>query len=238
MISSITIERLNRAGEKIKADIQAEFDAENSKKKPNQEKLVELREKYIQVFGVDPVVKPQDDKEIQQSSFYGLTVESIDNKNGTSTEARDLNKNTSHSGLDPESSSRSEEMLNQVQHDGKPLDIGYKVFSLKDKPFIAEVTNDGGQVSFVPQNLREKTLDTLANMLCATCKPLHTKIETLITDKLYKADNEIYLLGSVDKSELEKYKDLKINVDGYSDLDLENFLNLGVTDKDNVSVVY
>ncbi|AHH46050.1 transposase [Francisella tularensis subsp. holarctica PHIT-FT049] len=58
VILSITIERLNRAGEKIKADIQAEFDAENSKKKPNQEKLVELREKYIRVFGVDPVVKP------------------------------------------------------------------------------------------------------------------------------------------------------------------------------------
>nr|AAP83349.1 unknown [Francisella tularensis subsp. novicida] len=75
-------------------------------------------------------------------------------------------------------------------------------------------------------------------MLCATCKPLHTKIETLITDKLYKAGNEIYLLGSVDKSQLEIFKDLKINVDGYSDLDLEDFLNLGVTDKDNVSVVY
>ncbi|AJI56302.1 DNA methylase family protein [Francisella philomiragia] len=169
VISSITIERLNRAGEKIKADIQAEFDAENSKSRPNQEKLAELQEK-----------------------------------------------------------------LNNITK----LDIGYKVFSLKDKPCIAEVTNDGGQVSFVPKNLREKTLDTLTNMLCATCKPLHTKIETLITDKLYKADNEIYLLGSVDKSELEKYKDLKINVDGYSDLDLENFLNLGVTDKDNVSVVY
>ncbi|ABK90358.1 site-specific DNA-methyltransferase [Francisella tularensis subsp. novicida] len=169
VISSITIERLNRAGEKIKADIQAEFDAENSKKKPNQEKLAELQEK----------------------------LENI-----------------------------------------SKLDIGYKVFSLKDKPCIAEVTNDGGQVSFVPKNLREKTLDTLANMLCATCKPLHTKIETLITDKLYKAGNEIYLLGSVDKSQLEIFKDLKINVDGYSDLDLEDFLNLGVTDKDNVSVVY
>ncbi|MDE5014901.1 transposase, partial [Francisella tularensis subsp. holarctica] len=45
VILSITIERLKCAGEKIKADIQAEFDAENSKKKPNQEKLVELREK-------------------------------------------------------------------------------------------------------------------------------------------------------------------------------------------------
>ncbi len=169
VISSITIERLNRAGEKVKADVQAEFDAENSKSRPNKERLAELQE--------------------------------------------------------------------QLENISK-LDIGYKVFSLKDKPCIAEVTNNGGQVSFVPKNLREKTLDTLANMLCATCKPLHTKIETLITDRLYKADNEIYLLGSVDKSQLEIFKDLKINVDGYSDLDLEDFLNLGVTDKDNVSVVY
>ena len=169
VISSITIERLNRAGEKIKTDVLAELEAEQSKKKPNAEKLTELQAKF------------------------------------------DNSQN---------------------------LDIGYKVFSLKDKPCIAEVTSDGGQISFVPQNLREKTLDTLANMLCATCKPLHTKIETLITDRLYKADNEIYLLGSVDKSQLEIFKDLKINIDGYSELDLEGFLNLGVTDKDNVSVVY
>ncbi|MDE4940549.1 transposase, partial [Francisella tularensis subsp. holarctica] len=74
VILSRTIERLNCAGEKIKADIQAEFDSENSKKKPNQEKLVDLREKYIRVFGVDPVFKPQEDKEIQQSTYYCLTV--------------------------------------------------------------------------------------------------------------------------------------------------------------------
>jgi adenine-specific DNA-methyltransferase len=122
--------------------------------------------------------------------------------------------------------------------EGNGLDIGYKVFSLKDKPCIKEVVKDGGQVEFVPQNLRKATIDTLANMLCATCKPLHTKIETLIADKLYKADNEIYLLAPVDKAELDKYKDLKINVDGYSNLDLEHFLNLGVADKDSVSVVY
>ena len=36
--------------------------------------------------------------------------------------------------------------------------------------------------------------------------------------------------------ELDKYKDLKINIDGYSDLNLEMFLNLGVADKDNVNV--
>ncbi|MBY7735000.1 site-specific DNA-methyltransferase [Francisella philomiragia] len=245
VISSITIERLNRAGEKIKADVIAELEAEQSKKKPNQEKLAELREKYVRVFGNSPKDNrnPHENgdlltsiEEIPNQVGYcddSLTVESIENNNSPSvkgwqsqTDGVVLEKNhpTDKVGTPPA--------------EGNGLDIGYKVFSLKDKPRIAEVTNDGGQVSFVPQNLREKTLDTLANMLCATCKPLHTKIETLITDRLYKADNEIYLLGSVDKSQLEIFKDLKINVDGYSDLDLEDFLNLGVTDKDNVSVVY
>ncbi|WP_241005913.1 hypothetical protein [Francisella tularensis] len=51
VILSITIERLNRAGEKIKADIQAEFDAENSKKKPNQEKLVSLERSIFESLG-------------------------------------------------------------------------------------------------------------------------------------------------------------------------------------------
>ena len=206
VISSITIERLNRAGEKIKADTLAELEAEQAKKKPNQEKLAELREKYIRVFGVEP--------ETAQSSLSLSKCTELETlENGTSTEARDLTEN-------------------------KPLDIGYKVFSLKDKPCIAEITNAGGQVSFVPQNLRESTIDTLANMLCATCKPLHTKIETLIADKLYKADNEIYLLDNISREELDKYKDFKINIDGYSDLNLEMFLNLGVADKDSVSVVY
>ncbi len=85
---------------------------------------------------------------------------------------------------------------------------------------------------------RTHTLDTLINMLVATCKTLDTKIECLIEDKLYKAGGEIYLLAGVDSNALEKYQDLKINLDGWADINLTQYLNLGVGTADNISVIY
>ena len=116
--------------------------------------------------------------------------------------------------------------------ENKKLDIGYKVFSLTEKPKTAE----DNQLEL--ENKRIQTLNTLYNMLCATCKPLHTKIIELIKDKLYKADNEIYLLGKIDREKLEPYKDQKINIDGWSDISLENWLNLDVGNKENITIVY
>ena len=46
-------------------------------------------------------------------------------------------------------------------------------------------------------------------MLCAICKPLHTKITELIKDKLYQADNEIYLLGETTQKDLDLIKTQK-----------------------------
>ena len=123
-------------------------------------------------------------------------------------------------------------------------DIGYKVFSLTEKPKSAEDENGLFQVENVRTDLRvgfDKTvpqtassarqvptkINTLINMLCATGKPLHTKIEEVVKDKLYKAGDEVYLLGEVSAEELESYKELKINIDGWSDISLENWLNLG-----------
>ncbi|OJA03452.1 hypothetical protein BGC33_03915, partial [Bathymodiolus thermophilus thioautotrophic gill symbiont] len=68
-------------------------------------------------------------------------------------------------------------------------DIGYKVFSCTPKPQV------GGNGIFKVENNRNNVLDTLINMLVATCKTLDTKIECLIKNKLYQADNEIYLLA-------------------------------------------
>ena len=60
----------------------------------------------------------------------------------------------------------------------------------------------------------------------------------MVKDKLYKAHGEIYLLGRVSAEELGSYKDLKINIDGWSDISLENWLNLGVSEKENIAAVY
>ncbi len=117
--------------------------------------------------------------------------------------------------------------------DKKLPDIGYKVFSCTQKPQVSKLGN-----VFEVENNRIHTLDTLINMLVATCKTLDTKIECLIEDKLYKAGGEIYLLAGVDSNALEKYQDLKINLDGWADINLTQYLNLGVGTADNISVIY
>ncbi len=113
------------------------------------------------------------------------------------------------------------------------LDIGYKVFSLVDKPKI-DYQND----SLAIINSRVGALNTLYNMLVATCKPLDIKIEEIILDVLYKAANEIYVVGNIDVDTLSKYRDLKVNIDAFVDISLESYLNLGLLDKDNVYMIY
>jgi adenine-specific DNA-methyltransferase len=113
------------------------------------------------------------------------------------------------------------------------LDIGYKVLSLNSKPQIKQDNN-----LFKVINSREKTIDTLINMLVATCKTFDNSIETIKDDLIYKIDNEIYLLGNVAYDEIKNFKDLKINIDGWTDINLEDFLNISVDFKDNISIIY
>lgn len=91
---------------------------------------------------------------------------------------------------------------------------------------------------FAINNPRKTAADALINMLAATCKPLHTPIECLKENLLYKANDEVYVLGKVPPGDLEKFKELKINIDGWAEIDLEFYLNIGVPNKENITVIY
>ena len=114
------------------------------------------------------------------------------------------------------------------------LDTGYKVFSLTEKPKLVQDENG----LFKLENQRRETVNTLVNMLCATCKPLHTNIIEIIEDTFYLADDEVYLLGQVGSKDLEPYQTKKINIDGWSDISLESWLNWEVGQRENIYVVY
>lgn len=114
-------------------------------------------------------------------------------------------------------------------------DIGYKVYSLVKKP---EVYEQGG--IFKASKARKK-LDTLANMLCVSCKPLDTPIEEIQKDVIYKADDAIYILAQVTVKELKEIEDidsLAIKLDGWADIDIESMLNLDESFKENLTVIY
>lgn len=115
-------------------------------------------------------------------------------------------------------------------------DIGYKIFSLTEKPKVMYDDNYQDKFSFV--NQRTNSLDILVNMLVATCKTLDTPIETIKQHTIYKADNEIYVIGKIKADELTPFKDLKINIDTFADINLTDYLNLDLNFRENMTVIY
>ncbi len=114
------------------------------------------------------------------------------------------------------------------------LDIGYRVFSLTPKPQLIEDENKIFQL----EHARTSTMHTLINMLCATGKPLHSTIEEKEKDILYSVDDTIFVLGNISTNIVEDMKDKMIYIDGYSNISLEQWLNLNIANRDNIKIVY
>ena len=60
-------------------------------------------------------------------------------------------------------------------------------------------------------------------------------------NKITNDEKSLFVLGSIEAKDLESHKDAMIYIDGYSDISLENFLNLfglNEKDKERVMVVY
>jgi adenine-specific DNA-methyltransferase len=109
------------------------------------------------------------------------------------------------------------------------LDIGYKVFSLTDKPSVDE--------NFALLHPRAGVAEKLYNMLVATNKPLHAKIEIIEENALYRVENSFYAIDSF-KTDIETLKDFEIYIDAYSTINLEKYLNLDIINRENIRVVY
>lgn len=118
------------------------------------------------------------------------------------------------------------------------LDIGYKVYSLCDKPSI--ISDEMGGFKLISSRDKLSSFDIARNLALNSGKILSLPLEEIIKDKLYFCEDCYYLLAIDEqvKTKLETIKDFEIYIDGYSDIDLENFLNLGVVNKDQINVIY
>lgn len=112
-------------------------------------------------------------------------------------------------------------------------DIGYRVFTLTDKQKIGFDDNQ-----YTIQTQRQNIQDTLYNMMVATGVPLHTKIETITEDVLYKIKNSLYIVGTITPETLSQQTGDYIYIDGTINFDLTNYLNLGIHEKDNIKVIF
>ena len=111
------------------------------------------------------------------------------------------------------------------------LDIGYKVFSLSKKQPLDRI------------NVHSKDIDILYNMLVKVGTSLHKKIEQL-SKAIYKVENNYYVINNItldDTKTLENIKDNYIFINGFANINLEDFLNLlhGTNNAvDNIKIIY
>lgn len=118
------------------------------------------------------------------------------------------------------------------------LDIGYRVYTLSDKPSI--VSDESGALRLVSSRNGLSSCDIARSLALSSGKILSLPLEEIIKDKLYFCQDSYYLVGIDDEvmSKLGAIKDFEIYIDGYSDIDLQNLLNLNVANKEQIIVIY
>lgn len=116
----------------------------------------------------------------------------------------------------------------------KNIDIGYKVYSLIPKP---EIINDKDKLRLLTRHISPK--DIALNLALSSGKTLDKELKVVVENKLYFCEDSYYLL-EIDneiKSILKDIKDETIYIDAYSNIDLEDFLNLGIASKERLNII-
>ena len=107
------------------------------------------------------------------------------------------------------------------------LDIGYKVFSLTDRPVLEKTAFSEGTIK-----------EVLYNMMTASGEVLLTSpIEEIEKNLLYKVGNSYFVLGEC-KTFLKRFSSNRIYINGYANIHLERWLNMLGLNKDNIKVLY
>lgn len=117
------------------------------------------------------------------------------------------------------------------------LDTGFCVYDLTDKNTLIQ-KSDGTLDLYLNRDLTP--LDKALNLALQSGKTVDIKSEEICKDKLYKFDDSYYIV-SYDKNVLESLEattDKPVYISGYSDIKLDDFLNLQSVLKDRLNVVY
>ncbi len=112
-------------------------------------------------------------------------------------------------------------------------DVGYKVFSLQNRP---EVNTDENHQLHINMN-RRTPQDTLYNMIAASGTELHRKITVVEENILYEVAGAYYVLGAC-KTDIADESNKPIYIDGYADISLDDWMNMVGPDKENLTILY
>ncbi len=119
----------------------------------------------------------------------------------------------------------------------KNLDLGFKVFSLVEKPeLIKEDLNTLNLRYHENLTLYEKAL----NLALLDGKTLDKDLKMILKDKLYSCQDCFYIVNCDDEvlEFLRKTQNENVYINGYDDINLEDYLNLESFLKERLKVVY
>ncbi|ECP5911891.1 site-specific DNA-methyltransferase [Campylobacter jejuni] len=119
----------------------------------------------------------------------------------------------------------------------KNLDLGFKVFSLVEKP---ELTKDDLNALNLKYHEHLTPYEKALNLALLDGKTLDKDLKMILKDKLYECEDCFYIVNCDDEvlEFLRKTQNENVYINGYDDINLEDYLNLESFLKERLKVVY
>ncbi|EMH3046199.1 site-specific DNA-methyltransferase [Campylobacter jejuni] len=119
----------------------------------------------------------------------------------------------------------------------KNLDLGFKVFSLVEKP---ELTKDELNTLNLKYHENLSPYEKALNLALLNGKTLDKDLKMILKDKLYECEDCFYIVNCDDEvlEFLRKTQNENVYINGYDDINLEDYLNLESFLKERLKVVY
>nr|WP_139885960.1 site-specific DNA-methyltransferase [Campylobacter jejuni] len=119
----------------------------------------------------------------------------------------------------------------------KNLDLGFKVFSLVEKP---ELTKDELNTLNLKYHENLSPYEKALNLALLNGKTLDKDLKMILKDKLYECEDCFYIVNCDDEvlEFLRKTQNENVYINGYDDMNLEDYLNLESFLKERLKMVY
>ncbi|EED2628701.1 site-specific DNA-methyltransferase [Campylobacter jejuni] len=119
----------------------------------------------------------------------------------------------------------------------KNLDLGFKVFSLVEK---SELTKDELNTLNLKYHENLSPYEKALNLALLNGKTLDKDLKMILKDKLYECEDCFYIVNCDDEvlDFLRKTQNENVYINGYDDINLEDYLNLESFLKERLKMVY
>lgn len=125
----------------------------------------------------------------------------------------------------------------KISSENKNLDLGFKVFSLAEKPEL--VSNDANALA-LKNHANLSPYEKALNLALQDCKTLDSDLKEILKNKIYQCEQSFYVIEFDDEvlNFLKNTQNENVYINGFDDINLEIYLNLESFLKERLKVVY